>query len=563
MKKNDAMHKKSIHMDIFKKTIYYLAYKRKDKFAILILILFCIIVKNIFLGTLSNIFKKAENENIEVNLFVIKRLLMNTIICAIDFIYNALFENIIGPYGCQVSEMVLKKILYSNEYFMYNESASNMDYYIIEGSKQMAKLNKVLILGIFSKLIHLIVDTYYILNLDSNIRVQVLLMIVAGVTIANIMKLKAIKRLVENLQLDTYFTYKREKICSEAMESIQILKAYNEEKMMIEKYKRVSKLWEYSRIKYKYTAMIYNYIDEMLVLSLQCALGILYTKNTKNYNVSYLDFLLNKISNILKSTKNIVSLIKNISESMSLTYNVIRYLDMAIDDTKNQTQIDMFNDKLEIKKLGYSIKGRIIFKDLNMVLNKGDKVALFGRNGSGKSSIFRVLLNFDDYEGDIILDGINIRKISLKDYRALITYVPQDTRLFDDTIYSNLTFGNDCSYSDVIAQCKRLDIHDRIIDLKDGYNTIVGETGKNINGGLRQKIFYARALCRDTPIYLFDEPTNNLDEKGSKFLLDYLEDPAFRDKTIFIICHDMELVKQFPKRYIFEENTFKLYGTVN
>ena len=101
---------------------------------------------------------------------------------------------------------------------------------------------------------------------------------------------------------------------------------------------------------------------------------------------------------------------------------------------------------------------------------------------------------------------------------------------------------------------KSLKLHDKIMSLSNGYNTVVGEGGKNINGGLRQKIFYARAFLKDTPIYLFDEPTNNLDKANSEFLLEYINDPLYSNKTFLVICHDMEIVKQFPKIYKFDEN---------
>ncbi|KAI5171839.1 hypothetical protein PAEPH01_1700 [Pancytospora epiphaga] len=90
--------------------------------------------------------------------------------------------------------------------------------------------------------------------------------------------------------------------------------------------------------------------------------------------------------------------------------------------------------------------------------------------------------------------------------------------------------------------------------LSNGYNTVVGEFGKNINGGLRQKIFYTRAFLRDTPIYLFDEPTNNLDDEASEFILEYINDPAYSSKTFFVICHDIEISEKFPQIYKFENN---------
>lgn len=268
--------------------------------------------------------------------------------------------------------------------------------------------------------------------------------------------------------------------------------------------------------------------------------------------------VLSATTDILHSGANVVKLYQNIMESIVLTNTIIDYLSLAREELDKKIRVDTFNDKIEVHGLTYAARGRVIFNDVALVLRRGDKTVMYGRNGVGKSSIFKILLNFDEYQGEVLFDGVEIRRLAMQDYRALMTYVPQDTRLFDESIYANLVFDNDRPFGEVVAECKRMEIHDKIMGLPAGYNTVVGEFGKNINGGLRQKIFYTRAFLRDTPIYLFDEPTNNLDVAGSGFLLSYANDPAYTHKTFFVICHDMEIVRKFPKVYKFDDNRLVL-----
>jgi ABC-type multidrug transport system fused ATPase/permease subunit len=190
----------------------------------------------------------------------------------------------------------------------------------------------------------------------------------------------------------------------------------------------------------------------------------------------------------------------------------------------------------------------VVINKLNFVIKKGDKIVVHGRNGAGKSILFRLILRLmSPMEGGIFMDGLPISKIKMKSYRSLISYIPQRADLFDDTVYNNLRYGNEKSYSEIIEECRRLNIHKEILKLSSGYNTVVGERGELISGGLRQKVYCARAMLKDSFIYLFDEPISSLDSSSAALLIDIILSPKFSHKTFLVICNNPNIIEKFPK----------------
>jgi ABC-type bacteriocin/lantibiotic exporter with double-glycine peptidase domain len=262
---------------------------------------------------------------------------------------------------------------------------------------------------------------------------------------------------------------------------------------------------------------------------------------------------LEAITETLRTAEFLVELVRELIFSIEMASEMSQYLKDSDYEVYEKFKVESFNDKIELSNIFYTAKEKLIIKDASFSIVKGKKYAVHGRNGVGKSSIAKVLMGFDEYKGLILFDGVDINNIDIDSFRSRINYVPQDTRLYNQSIYFNLAFGNDKSYDEIIAEAKKMNIHNEIMTFPDGYNTVVGDFGKNLNGGLRQKIFYTRAFLRDADIFLFDEPTNNLDANNSKFLLEYINDPLYADKTFFVICHDAEIVDKFPCIYRFRD----------
>lgn len=557
MRENEIKTNSCSPFKILKASIEYFAYKRKDKLLIIITLMVFILIKNILHGYSNLIMLRMKGEKKDIYLNILNDICVKVFSEMGSFIVDALFENTITPYGSNISEMILFKMMKSNDSEVYQQVPSKFEYYIIESGKEMASLNKLIFIKLWSKMIYFIVDIYGLMMLDQNLRIPILSILIISIGIVNIIKWVCVKYLTQVLRINTFFSYKREKLCNEIMENIQIIKGYGCEKHAIDKFMQTSKAWEYTKIDNIYFTNMFRYIDNITESFLVGIISSFYIFRTKKFVFAELKFIITNSFNILDSSVNIVLVCKNILESIAIADAIMQYFEFTVEERKKFNYIDSFNDKIEIKNLTYFCNNKLIFSDVNIVINKGEKVILNGSNGAGKSSILKLLLKLDHYQGDILIDGINLKNIYTKDYRLLITYVPQDTRLFDDSIYANILFGNNASFKEIIYICKKLGIHNTIMKFPLGYNTIVGEFGKNLNGGLRQKIFYARAFLRDTPIYIFDEPTNNLDH-SSTFFNDIITDPQYKDKTFFVISHDMNLISHFPKKYTFLNNKILL-----
>ena len=181
---------------------------------------------------------------------------------------------------------------------------------------------------------------------------------------------------------------------------------------------------------------------------------------------------------------------------------------------------------------------RTIIKNISFEVPDGKKVALVGPTGAGKSTISRLLFRFyDPKEGAIYVNNQNIKDISQKSLRKMIGVVPQDTVLFNDTIYYNISYGDPtASEDDIFEAAKSADIHDFIISLPDGYQTIVGERGLKLSGGEKQRVAIARAILKNPSIFFFDEATSALDSATEKEIQKNLQIIS-RNRTTLVIAH--------------------------
>ncbi len=190
----------------------------------------------------------------------------------------------------------------------------------------------------------------------------------------------------------------------------------------------------------------------------------------------------------------------------------------------------------------YQDNRKILF-DVDFSVAAGAKVAIVGRSGSGKSTVGRLLFRFYDVsKGRILIDGQDVRDVTQRSLRAAIGVVPQDTVLFNDTVYQNIAYGRpDASREEVIAAARHAHIHDFISSLPLGYDTLVGERGLKLSGGEKQRVAIARTLLKHPRILLFDEATSALDSESEKSIQDALREIA-RDHTTLVIAHRLSTI---------------------
>ncbi len=203
-----------------------------------------------------------------------------------------------------------------------------------------------------------------------------------------------------------------------------------------------------------------------------------------------------------------------------------------------------------------------VLKGVNLRIDKGDVVAVVGASGSGKTTLVDLLPRlYDPTKGAIYMDGVDIRRIRLRDLRALISVVSQDVVLFNDTVFNNILYGRpDATEEEVIEAAKLANAHDFILSLPEGYNTVVGDRGLRLSGGEKQRISIARAFLKNAPILILDEATSALDAESEMQVKEALY-RLIEGKTVIIIAHRLATVVDAHRIYVLEDGRIVEEGT--
>ena len=245
-----------------------------------------------------------------------------------------------------------------------------------------------------------------------------------------------------------------------------------------------------------------------------------------------------------------------------------------IQNPPNPTPLSNFTQKIEYRNVSfyYREKDKQILKHINLTIEKGKVIALVGASGAGKSTIADLLPRFYDVtEGEILVDGVNIKNYRIKELRALMGIVTQEAVLFNDTIYNNIVFGLDnVAESDVIAAAKAANAHDFIVNTvekrnpdsigKGGYQTNIGDRGMKLSGGQRQRLTIARALLKNPEILILDEATSALDSESEKLVQEALT-TLMKNRTAIIIAHRLSTVQHADEIVVLKEGEIIEQGT--
>ena len=222
-----------------------------------------------------------------------------------------------------------------------------------------------------------------------------------------------------------------------------------------------------------------------------------------------------------------------------------------------------FEHELEFRDVSFSyIEGRQVLKHVNLKVQKGKTVALVGQSGSGKSTLVDLVPRYHDVgEGALLIDGKNVKDVSIPALRSLIGNVNQEAILFNDTFYNNITFGvENATMEQVIEAAKIANAHDFIMESEKGYDTMIGDRGGRLSGGQRQRVSIARAILKNPPILILDEATSALDTESERLVQDALE-KLMKTRTTVAIAHRLSTIKSADEIYVIHEGEIVERGT--
>lgn len=251
-------------------------------------------------------------------------------------------------------------------------------------------------------------------------------------------------------------------------------------------------------------------------------------------------------SQIMRPAKDISNAFSSAQRGLASGERVLNLIDSEslIKDTPDSISIKEFEREVEFKGVSFSYDNSIqVLKDINFKLSKGKTIALVGSSGGGKSTIADLVPRFyDPTEGEILIDGINLKQVSQQSLRDLMGIVTQEAVLFNDTIFNNIAFGKSVSEAEIIQAAKIANAHDFIILQSEGYQTIIGDRGTKLSGGQRQRLSIARAILQNPPILILDEATSALDTESEKLVQDALTN-LMRNRTTLVIAHRLSTIQ--------------------
>lgn len=357
-------------------------------------------------------------------------------------------------------------------------------------------------------------------------------------------------------------------IVDETLKSTKVIKIFSAEKIMDNRFMQSMQRWINSSIrlgrKKELASPMSEFLGSVTFLIIAWYGG---KQIIVEQSISPADFLvfLGIFFQILPPVKSLSQSISNVQKGEASLERVLEILDadVKIDEVADPTPISTLNNAIEFNNIGfYYDKDHTILKNFSLSIPKGKTVALVGQSGSGKTTIANLLARFYDVsEGEILIDGTNIKHLKLKEYRKLLGMVTQESVLFNDTVYNNILMGKpDATREEVIAAAKIANADSFITNLPEGYDSNIGDDGGKLSGGQKQRVSIARAVLKNPPIMILDEATSALDTESERFVQDALE-KMMENRTSLVIAHRLSTIQKADWIVVMEKGDIMEQGT--
>ena len=349
--------------------------------------------------------------------------------------------------------------------------------------------------------------------------------------------------------------------------NFETVKYFNAEKVEAARYDSSMRLYEAAALKTSYSLSFLNFGQAFLITSGLVTVMVMAAFGVQSGDLTVGDFVLVnaymiQITMPLNFLGTVYREIRQALVDMSEMFDLLEQPPEVTDD-ENAYDLVVREGLIDFKDItfGYE-KNRIILKNFNLSVGAGQNIAIVGTSGSGKSTIGRLLFRFyDTNKGALFIDGVDIKEVTQSSLHSAIGIVPQDTVLFNDTIYYNIAYGNtEASYDKVIEAARAAKIHEFIANLPDGYDTTVGERGLKLSGGEKQRVGIARTLLKNPPILLLDEATSSLDTETENSIQDSLNE-MLEDRTVITIAHRLSTIVKSDLIVVLENGEIVEQGT--
>ncbi len=337
----------------------------------------------------------------------------------------------------------------------------------------------------------------------------------------------------------------------ETLGGLRIIKAFIAEDKMVDRFKQCSdELRDATNkvaIRQSLAHPMSEFLGTLLIVLVLWFGGLLILGDGTSMEASTFIFYMVILYSIINPLKDFAKAGYNIPKGLASMERVDKILkaENPIKEPVNPLPLHGMNDQIEFKDLSFSYDGkREVLKHVNLMVPKGQTIALVGQSGSGKSTLVDLLPRYHDVQlGEITIDGVNIKNFRIHDLRALIGNVNQEAILFNDTFFNNIAFGvENATMEQVVEAAKIANAHDFIMETELGYQTNIGDRGGKLSGGQRQRISIARAILKNPPILILDEATSALDTESERLVQEALE-RLMKTRTTIAIAHRLSTIK--------------------